>query len=342
MKSYQRKEQEKDMKKLRGFVLAGIAVVLFLFPAMSRAAEIEVQLVDLNEGKTLPSYKAGDTLIVQGFGQLNANGWRTLKIAPAEFALVLNNGQTFIPAGDSASAFPKLLSLTAEKVTRVEKMAFIGSPLLEKVSLPAATTIAENAFNTCANLKNVSLPKASSLGTNAFAGCSKLESIALPLVTTIPSRAFANCTTLKSFDLPLVQKIEQSAFDSCSALTKLSLPAAKEIDLRAFYRAISVTEVFMPKVTTIGSEAFAGCTALSVIRLGDADPSVAPNAFSGVPRVTIYSNRKFLTSTHYPPYSMAHSKSSKRGSGGCDTGMGFLGLLLFPMALYFKGRARRS
>ena len=323
------------MKKLSAGLLMGAAVVLFLFPAVAEATEIDVEAASLNGGMTLPSYRAGDTLIVHGSEQLNTDGWETLKAAPVQYELVLDNGQTSIPAGDALSAFPNLLSLTAETVTQVGKMAFMGSAVLRSVSLPAAASIAESAFNTCPELREVSLPRVSALGGDAFAGCSRLEAVSLPLTTEIPSRAFANCAALAALSLPAAKTIGQSAFDSCSALKTLSLPAVTEIGLRAFYGAASVAEISMPKVVTIGNEAFSGCTSLSVIRLEDADPSVAENAFSGVSRVTIYSNRKTLTDKNYPNYDLANPKDS---GGGCDAGLGLWGLTSLAAFCLLKRR----
>jgi hypothetical protein len=331
------------MKRLRGVLLAGVAVVLFLFSAAAEAAEVPVTVVDLNNGeRTLPSYEKGATLVVQGIGEVDKEGWKKLKEASLPFALVLKNGQKSIPAGEKAGEFRNLTSLTASTVTHVGKMAFMGSPVLKSVSLEAATDIAENAFNTCEELKEVFLPKVSTLGNGVFASSRKLESVALPLVADIPSRAFANCTALKSLSLPVAWKIGPNAFDSCSALTTVSLPAVTEIGLRAFYNANSLNEISMPKVLRISEEAFAGCVSLRVLRLENADPTVAKDAFSRVPRVTIYSNRKILTSGNYPHYDLAGSQYPKKSSGsggGCDPGMGFLALA--PLAA-FCARKRRG
>jgi hypothetical protein len=330
------KKGQKNMKKLMGVLLMGVAVVVFLFPASAGATAIDVEVANLNGGMTLPFYRAGDTLVVQGSEQLNTDGWAALQNAPAQYELVLANGQTSIPAGNSLAAFPNLLSLTAETVTQVGKMAFMGSAVLRSVSLPAAVSIAESAFNTCPELKEVYLPRVSTLGGDVFAGCSRLEAVSLPAVTEIPSRAFANCVTLASLSLPVVQKIGQSAFDSCSALTTLSLPAVTEIDLRAFYGASSITEISMPQVKTIGNEAFSGCTALKILRLEDADPSVAENAFTGVSRITIYSNGT-LTDKDYPPYDLANP--AKDSGGGCDAGAGLLGLASLALFCLYKRRS---
>jgi hypothetical protein len=334
------KKGQKNMKKLMGVLLTGLVVVVFLFPTSAGATTIDVEAANLNGGTALPSYRAGDTLVVYGSEQLNTDGWAALKNAPLQYELVLNNGQTSIPAGDIAAAFPNLLSLTAETVTQVGKMAFMGSAVLRSVSLPTAASIAESAFSACSELKEVSLPKVSALGANVFAGCSRLEAVSLPAVTEVPSRAFANCSMLASLSLPVAKKIGQSAFDSCSALTTLSLPAVTEIDLRAFYGAASVTEISMPHVVTIGNEAFSGCAALKILHLENADPSVAENAFSGVSSVTIYSNRKTLTDKDYPPYHLANPKDPEKDSGGgCNTGIG-LGLGLASLAMFCLSKRR--
>ena len=304
------------MKVKKSCVVAVVLLIcaMMTFPASALAAEVVVAVADLNAGKALPSYRAGDTLLIVGSAPLNTTGWETLKYASAAFSLILENGQTSIP--DSAMTMnTALIAVEGTHVTWVGKNAFFSCISLESVYFPSMTTIGENAFYVCAKLTEISLFNVSSIGRDAFRGCEKLESFSMPLVDSVPEGAFANCRALTSFELPRAKTIARNAFDGNSALTEIYLPAAEFVGLRAFYRASSVWELFLPEVAKIESEAFSGCTSLKFFRLDDADPSVDEDAFAGVGRITIYSNRKTLTSKNYPPYDLANPGDSDSSSG---------------------------
>jgi hypothetical protein len=317
-----------------------LAVWAMVFSPQARAADVEVQVSDLNAG-TRPSYMVGDTLRIVGTQPLNAAGWEVLKNASAAYSLVFANGQTSIPDNAMAVSSAPLTSISGAQVTRVGKRAFYGVINLVSADFPVVTAIDEGAFYACVKLTGASMSAVTSLGQNAFRGCEKLEGASLPALTVVPEGAFANCFALASLNIPVAKTIERYAFDSNSALGAVSLPAATVVDARAFYRATSLVELSMPAITEIGSEAFADCSALKILRLGNADPSVGENAFAGVGRITIYSDRTSLTDKDYPAYDLANPKDSG-GGGGCDTGLplGVLSLCaaLLPSFLSFTRR----
>ena len=322
------------MKKICGMVTVFLICAAMTFPSSALAAEITMEVTDLNKGGSLPSYRAGDTLRIVGSEPLNSDGWETLKGASVMFILVLENDQTSIP-DNAMSMNTALISAAGTQVTRVGKSAFFGCISLEDVYFPSMATIGDNAFYTCAKLTEITLSNVSSIGKDAFKGCEKLESVSMPFVESVFEGAFANCRALTSLGLPAAKTIGRNAFDGNSALTAISLPAATLIEPRAFYGASSVTELSLPVVAKIGSEAFSGCESLKVLRLGDADPSVDKDAFAGVGRITVYSSRKTLTSTNYPPYDMANPGGAD--SGGCNAGLHLSAVLL--CAVLFLKRA---
>ena len=333
----------KKWRNVAVVVLAALilAVLPLAFPLPASAAEVEVAVADLNAGTTLASYQTGDTLRIVGSEPLNAAGWEILKGASVRFALVFDNGQTSIP--DNALAMSAaLVSISGAQVARVGERAFFSDIELMSVDFPALSAIEGDAFYSCTKLTAATLSNLSALGKNAFRGCEKLKNASMPVIESIPEGAFANCFALASLSMPNVKTIGRSAFDGDSALTAISLPAATLLESRAFYKASSVTELSLPLVTEIGSEAFSGCTALKILRLENADPSVGENAFTGVGRVTIYSNRKALTDNDYPLYDLANPKDS---GGGCQVAnipipMAF-GVLI-PMILRRVSKKRRN
>ena len=328
------------MKKLYVITVLLVCAIAALASPV-QAVEVRVEVADLNAGYALPAYSAGDTLRIVGAVPLNAAGWETLRNASVRFALILDNGQTSIPDNAMALNSTAPTSVTGARVTQVGKGAFRGCISLERVSFPALTTIDDDAFYACARLESITLSNVSSLGRNAFQGCENLRNVSMPSVESIPNGAFLNCRALTSLSLPRAKTIGQGAFESNSSLTTVSLPAATIVDSRAFYRASSLAEISLPSVTEIRSEAFAGCTALRILRLGNANPSVSENAFQGVGRITIYSNRTSLTSRNYPPYDLATSNDS--AGGGCDATAANAGLfVLLCAALFLKRKSPKG
>ena len=288
--------------------LYGVMAVLFAiagFSSQVQAGEVYVNVTDLNNG-TLGSYSAGDTLFVVGYEQLSATGWATLK-NETDIDIIGGRGLPFsLVFGNGQTSIPK-------DAMRQNKM-------LVSVTGETVTSVGEWAFSR-----------------------SGLQSVSMPALESIPEGTFADCDHLASFELPRAKTIGRHAFQNNSSLTTISLPATTVLETRAFYMASSLTEVSLPSVTEIGNEAFSGCTSLKVLRLGNADPSVRANAFTGVvgSNLTIYSNRRALTSGNYPSgYYLATSQKSG-GGGGCDaTGAGLY--LLLCAALLLKRNGIRS
>ena len=321
------------MKVIVKFALVILLAFMVCAATVSSASAIEIEVAAelLNAGAGLPSYRAGDTFRIVGGVQLNATGWAALRRASAAFALVLDNRQTSIPENAMNNALEPnanaLTSITGEHVREVGRRAFFGSISLVRVNFPSLTTIGDEAFYICASLESITLSGVTSLGRNAFRGCRSLTQVSMPDLVIVPEGAFANCTALANLYLPSARTIGRNAFENNSSLAVISLPAATVVELGAFSMASSVTELSLPSVTRIESGAFSGCTALRIIRLGDADPSVAQDAFVGVGRVTIYSNRNSLTyRANFPPHDLSISGDSS--SSGCNAGLHLWAILL--------------
>ena len=323
------------MKKLYGVMSVLLVCAIVGFPSQVQAANVNVEIDDLNDG-ILGFYNAGDTLLIFGDEQLNSTGWATLRGASRAFSLVFENGQTSVPH-EAMSENTALISISGEQVTSVGERAFWSCVSLESVNFPALVSVGESAFHFCSELRSVSLSRVTSVGRNAFRYCGKLESVSMPIVESIPEGAFADCVELAELYVPRAGTIGRHAFENNSSLATISLPATTGLETRAFYRASSLKEVSLPTVRDIGNEAFAGCESLSVLRLGDADPSVHESAFTGVGRITIYTDRSSLTSRNYPPHDLATSADSE--GGGCNA-VANAGLYILLCASLFLKRKR--
>ena len=120
----------------------------------------------------------------------------------------------------------------------------------------------------------------------AFEGCTGLTSVTIPdSVTSIGDSAFAGCTGLTSITIPnSVAYIGEDAFSNCRGLTSINVdtenPWYKSIDgvlfskdeteLIQYPTGRKATNYTIPNsVTSIGSWAFAGCTGLKEVTLGN-------------------------------------------------------------------------
>ena len=330
------------IKMIKMIKLMSITLALFIFLAAAStlpafAAHYDVSASDLNSGAALPRYAAGDTLWIVGYSSLNTTAWQTLNRATVPFGLVFSNGQTSIPDNAMAMNSVAPIFVVGEQVTRVGKRAFFGCISLRSVDFPYLAVIDDEAFYACSSLEDICLYDVFSMGKNAFRGCERLEYAYMYELENIPEGAFANCYSLADLYLPSARTIGRNAFDSNSSLREVSLPLAAVLEPRAFYRAY-IRDLYLPSVTQIGSEAFSGCSALQTLDLEYADPWVGENAFAGVGRITIYSNRRSLSSYNYPPYYLATFNGEDGGGGGCSAGFSSFALLLsiVPFAIKKK------
>lgn len=259
------------------FAFLAVALVLCFSATGAWAKEVSVTAEDLNNGKEVPTYSPGDTILITGDTALDA-GWAKLKALTASFDLVLNDATTMIPAyamgekfGGHSHSNTAIAGITADRVTEVGESAFGYCTALTNFSLPAATNIDGYAFQGCKNLTNVSLPVATGIGPYAFgSGCTSITNISLPVAKDIGDYAFYDCTALANVSLLDATDIGNTAFGYCTSLTNVSLPAATNIDNFAFDSCTSLTNIALPVAKDIGGGVFIDCTALTNISLPDA------------------------------------------------------------------------
>lgn len=138
-----------------------------------------------------------------------------------------------------------------------------------------------------------------SIGSSAFSGCTDLSSVTIPdSVTSIGSYAFDGCSDLTSVTIPnSVKSIGYSAFEECSSLKSITLSfygvshlgyifGASNSDYNAKYVPASLKEVVVTGGTDIWEYAFADCTSLTSVTIGNGVTYIGYRAFDGCSRLT--------------------------------------------------------
>ena len=214
---------------------------------------------------------------------------------PAGTNFVVKDGTTHI----AANAFQGCANLSnihiPNSVTSIGENAFSRCTGLTIVTLPnSAKNLGYNLFYGCTGLTSVTLPNTiTSIPVQFFYGCHALSSITIPsTVETIFGNAFHNCKSLTSVNIPAkVKAIGNNAFSGCTDLTDITVPASvRYIDQDAFantawlnnqpdgivyasnvaytYKGTPTGVLTIKEGTTaIASNAFSGCSGITVLRL---------------------------------------------------------------------------
>ena len=163
------------------------------------------------------------------------------------------------------------------------------------------TAVGNNAFRGCSELTGVTLPSTiRHIGKYAFKDCVNLTRLALPKdVVTIDYAALQGCTSLSSLTLgSSLEEIGYYAFDGCGSIKRLTIPCSiRSIGNCAFMGCGGLSNVTIeddPNVDPedydydgceIGYAAFAYCSSLREVSLGDGVTGVGEAAFYGCGRL---------------------------------------------------------
>ena len=197
--------------------------------------------------------------------------------------------------GDSAfSGCSGLTSVTIpNSVTTIGGSAFSGCSGLKSVMIPdSVTSIGSSAFYNCSGLTSITIPNSViSIGGSAFRYCSGLTSITIPdSVTLIDNAAFTECSSLTSVTIPnSVTSIGESVFDGCSKLTYNEKDGLKYLgnseNLYLYLADTTSTSITEAKIDEncklISSYAFAYCSRLTSVTIGNSVTSIGKSAFEG-------------------------------------------------------------
>lgn len=177
---------------------------------------------------------------------------------------------------DGDVTIPQAVGLSGKTylVTAIGENAFKSATNLESVTLPEGLIIIGNQAFYQSGVKTVSLPSTlSSMGTSAFRECTNLQGIVLPdALKDIKEYAFYGCTNMKTlvFGVQTVT-IEKYAFSNTS-IENLIIPiSVKSIGAHSFEVCKNLKSMIIENApVTIGAGAFADCTELENVSLGNA------------------------------------------------------------------------
>jgi hypothetical protein len=218
-----------------------------------------------------------------------------------------------------------------DSVTTIGSGAFANCTSLSGLIIPeSVTSIGSYAFSSCTSLASVNIPdNVRTIGDHAFSECISLTSVTIPdSVTTFSGSTFAGCASLISVTIgsgvtnivsstsaPVFQppflfpapSAPTPLFPGCTNLVSITVNPANETyssDNGVLFDKNQTTLLRFPtaklgaygvpaSVTSIGNSAFAGCTGLTSVTLGNGVTTIGNFAFSGSTRlnsVTIGNN----------------------------------------------------
>ena len=163
------------------------------------------------------------------------------------------NGALTIPSNVLGSAASNIEKVIIPAGTTVDESAFSGlTDLTIEVTTPDTGTSTVNKF-ILGGASGVTLDLSKSglttIDKDAFNGCTGLTSVTFPeSLTTIEIRAFYGCTGLTSVTFPEgLTTIESSAFQGCDKLTSVTFPKSlTTIKVTAFYNCDNLRQVTLP------------------------------------------------------------------------------------------------
>ena len=174
------------------------------------------------------------------------------------------------PAGKKATNY-----IIPNSVTKIDYYAFYGCTGLTSITIPdSVTSIGSSAFIGCKGLTSINIGNGvEKIGEGAFKDFTGLTSVTIGNgVKSIGSSAFEGCKGLTSINIPdSVKSIGSSAFEGCKGLISITIDSA-----------------------TIWNRAFADCTGLEKVILGNHVERIArrkscrPRQYSGKMAVIYY------------------------------------------------------
>ncbi len=178
-------------------------------------------------------------------------------------------------------------SLTLPDTARYEikSQTFMNCKWLEKADLGGTVYLADMAFSICYSLTSVKATKVRYIGVNVFEWCKNLTTLDFGESTdgiTVNDGAFINCPALTDFNALKRGMIcfYGSPFGGTTKLQSASF-SANSINKGVLSGNTSLRSVKFGEVYVISDSAFAGCTALSDIDLGNSHlkMTIYDNAF---------------------------------------------------------------
>ena len=196
-----------------------------------------------------------------------------------------------------------------DSVTSIGENAFGGCSALTSINIPdSVTSIGKYAFSSCSSLTSINIPDGiTKIDERVFINCSVLTSIIIPDgVTFIGDNSFANCSNLLITQFPdSLKTIANTAFKNCKrfetnygtiscgvkavcgGITN-ALPSSCKLAVNGTMLN-QITKIIIPfDIINIANNAFAKCTSLKEVTIGNNIKSIGSNAFANCPLETVY------------------------------------------------------
>lgn len=171
------------------------------------------------------------------------------------------------------------------------------------------------------------------IGDYAFSGFKKLQSVYLPPKKTVSigAYAFEGCENLWSVSaMDYMIEIGESAFAetgiSCSEIGTKATASSGNIGPWAFYGCDNITDLTIDRVSTIGANAFAFCSGMYSLTLGDWVYTIGNYAFKGCDNlreihigknVSNLTNAFSSTLNYLDEITVSEQNTSYSGDGNC-------------------------
>ena len=181
--------------------------------------------------------------------------------------------------------------------------AFSNCSSLQTVTIPSQwKEIPDSMFYNCSSLQNITLPSSlKRIGDSAFSGCKALGELYLPTgLEYVGSSAFNDCTALSYNVLNNVKYLPSTnnlsyfvAVGLNSAVSSITIPnSCQVVASKAFYNGMWGSEYSYALESVecnakyVGDYAFANCSGLTSVKLGDDVVKVGESAFASCAKLT--------------------------------------------------------
>ncbi len=227
--------------------------------------------------------------------------YKAVGIGRASGDIVIDDFYNGLPVTSIGSfAFNNALGVTSvtmgKNVKTIEERAFFGCALMTDLDLNIGLeSIGKMAFQSCTVLKDIVIPDSvRTIEQSAFAYCRGAVGLDLGIgVTAIGEKAFDTCQSLESVTLPTsLLQVGENAFTACSSLKSVNiLSCDATFDGDTFTDCDALTDIdFGPDVTTVARRMFSACDALETVSFTGTDVErISDGAFAGCTKLSAVS-----------------------------------------------------
>ncbi len=179
------------------------------------------------------------------------------------------------------------VTINSESLERVGYMAFAESGITEIIFPETVNKIENAAVRDCDALTHCVLPtNLTEVPAQMFSLCDNIEEIELPEgYTALTAECFYGCLKLKTINLDNITRYDHACMYECAALTGELIFNENTTLIGDFaFRGGGLTSIVTgPNVETIDNYAFAACSKLQTVNLGEGLQAIGMGAFYQTP-----------------------------------------------------------